>query len=143
MTRRGGDSRFARNDIMPRPRIVLADDHQEFLGLITGLLGGEFEVVEAVSDGESLVEAAARLLPDALVTDISMPGLSGIEAARIVLREGSTLKVVFLTVHQDQDFVQAALDTGATGYVIKGRMASELVPALRAVLAGGRFVSTT
>ena len=93
MMRRSGGCRSARNDNMDRPRIVLADDHQEFLGLITGLLGGEFEVVEAVSDGESLVEAAARLLPDALVTDISMPGLSGIEAARTVRRDGSASRL--------------------------------------------------
>lgn len=127
---------------MARPRVVLADDHSEILQLIAALLTEEFEVVDMVADGQALVEAACRLTPDVLVSDISMPGLSGIDAARTLMDAGSAMKVVFLTVHQDEDFVRTALATGAQGYVVKRRLATDLIPALREVLAGGRFIST-
>lgn len=126
---------------MDRVRIVLADDHREFLACAAGLLEPEFDVVETVADGQALIEAADRIDPDVLVLDITMPGLNGIEAARRLKAAGSRAKVVFLTVHEDQDFVRSALAVGAQGYVVKRRLASDLVHALREALAGRCFVS--
>lgn len=126
---------------MVRARVVLADDHQEFLACTVSLLRLEFDVVETVRDGEALIEAAERLDPDILVVDISMPGLNGIEAARRIKATGCKARVVFLSMHQDQDYVEAALATGADCFVTKNNLASDLVPAMREALAGRGYVS--
>jgi DNA-binding NarL/FixJ family response regulator len=121
----------------------LADDHQEFLAVETRLLEPEFEVIKAVCDGQAALDEAARLGPDVLVLDISMPVLGGIDVARCLSAAGSRIKIVFLTVHSDPDYVRAALATGASGYVVKCRLASDLVFSLRETLAGRLFVSPT
>ena len=126
---------------MDRARIVLADDHKDLLACVTALLALEFDVVDAVGNGEALFESARKHDPDAVVLDITMPIQSGLEAARRLVEAGLRAKIVFLTVHQDKDFVQAALDLGAHGYVVKSRLPLDLAPALRAALAGRRFVS--
>jgi DNA-binding NarL/FixJ family response regulator len=126
---------------LSRARVLLADDHEEFLAVEARLLEPEFEVVTTARGGREALEEAARLGPDALVLDVSMPGLSGIETVRQLRATGSLAKVVFLTVHGDPDYIRAALATGATAYVIKSRLASDLVPALRDALAGRTFVS--
>ena len=126
---------------MSRARVLLADDHEEFLAVEARLLEPEFEVVTMAHSGREALEEAARLGPDALVLDISMPGLSGIETVRQLRATGSPAKVIFLTVHGDPDVIRAALASGATAYVIKSRLASDLVPALREALAGRSFVS--
>jgi DNA-binding NarL/FixJ family response regulator len=128
---------------MDRARIVLADDHQEFLACTSGMLDPEFDIVATVADGEALIAAVQALDPDALVLDISMPGISGIEAAQRLRAAGSRAKVVFLTVHQDEDFIKAAFGVGASGYVVKRRLASDLSHALREALAGREFVSSS
>ena len=92
------------------------------------LLEPEFEVVTTVRDGRAALEEAARLDPDMLILDISMSGMDGIEAARHLRAAGSRAKIVFLTVHGDPDFVRAGLAAGATGYVVKSRLASDLLP---------------
>jgi DNA-binding NarL/FixJ family response regulator len=107
------------------------------------LLEREFDVVQTVADGQALVENAGRLDPDLLVVDISMPVLNGLEAVRQLRAAGSQAKIVFLTVHDDGDYVRAAQETGALGYVIKSRLASDLPFALREALAGRSFVSPT
>ena len=91
-------------------RVLLADDQPEMLQEISQLLDGEFSIVAAVEDGEQVVEAVQRLDPDLLVLDISMPVLSGLEAAaRLKLKESACrAKLVFVTVHQDPDYVEAA-----------------------------------
>ena len=122
-------------------RVLLADDHPDFLAVAARLLEGEYEVVQAVGDGESLLHEAAHLRPEIVVLDISMPGLNGIEAARRLKAAGGAAAVVFLTVHSDPDYVRAALAAGARGYVVKSRLASDLLPALREALAGRSFVS--
>lgn len=103
----------------------------------------EYDVVGAVSDGAALVAAAAQLDPDAIVLDITMPHLDGLKAARTLRRTNSRARLVFLTVHEDPDFAQAAFDAGALGYVVKPRLASDLLSAVRAALAGRRFLSPT
>src|SRR4051794_34493599 len=101
----------------------------------------EFEVVKAVGNGRSAVEEAERLDPDFVVLDVSMPGMDRIAAARRLRESGLRTKVVFLTVHGDPDYVREALAVGAVGYVLKSRLASDLIPALRNALAGRPFVS--
>ncbi|MDR3622339.1 MAG: response regulator transcription factor [Paludisphaera borealis] len=119
----------------------MADDHEAFLEIEVRLLESEFDVVETVRDGQAAVEAAARLAPDVLVLDVSMPVLDGIEAVRSLRAAGSRSKFVFLTIHGDEDYVRAALAAGAVGYVVKCRLALDLLPAVREVLAGRRFIS--
>ena len=126
---------------MARARILLADDHKEIRDRAVRLLEPEFEVVGIVADGNSLVRASAQLKPDVCVVDISMPHLSGIDAAIKLRDNGSKAKIVFLTVNEDSDFVSAALRTGALGYVVKSRMASDLCTAINGAISGHLFIS--
>jgi DNA-binding NarL/FixJ family response regulator len=108
---------------------------------IVRLLETEFEVVGIVGDGTSLLAAEAKMKPDVCVMDISMPKMNGIEAASELKVRGSVARVVFLTVHEDPDFIRAALATKALGYVVKSRMASDLHIAIREALAERIFIS--
>src|SRR5262245_24683498 len=126
---------------MTRARLVIADDHAPMVAAVERLLADEFEVVGTAGDGPVALRAAARLDPDVVVLDISMPDLDGIEVARRLKAAGSRAKVVLLTVHDDPDLVRAALAAGALGYVLKSRMPSELVPAIHAALSDRIFVS--
>lgn len=127
---------------MKRARIVVADDHELMRNKVVRLLNRDFEVVDAVASGEALLEAAARLKPDLCVLDISMPLLSGIETAVHLKQSDSPTKIIFLTIHDDSDFVGAAFKSGAEGFVFKTRMAADLVRAVREVLAGRTFLSS-
>src|SRR5262252_2724167 len=126
---------------MQRVSVLLADDHQEFLGVVARHLEPDFDVVQTVGDGQAMLDEAVRLEPDVVVLDISMPVLNGIEAARRLRATGSRARIVFLTVHSDQDYVRAALGTGAVGYVLKSDLASDLLPCLKEALDGRSFVS--
>jgi DNA-binding NarL/FixJ family response regulator len=126
---------------MQKTRVLLADDHKGVLDVVEGLLKTDFDVVGCVDDGESLLEAAKRLQPDVIITDISMPKLSGIEAANRLRESGCASKVIFLTVHTDLDVVRIALTTGALGYVVKTSIPTDLPFAIREALAGRTFVS--
>ena len=127
--------------MVTRARILLADDHREMRDLVVRLLGQEFDMLEPVVDGRELLEKASELKPDVCLLDISMPILNGIEVAVRLAEGGSNAKIVFLTIHRDWDFVKAALKSGASGYVIKTHMLSDLHTALREVLAGRTFIS--
>ena len=122
-------------------RVLLADDHPHLLQIVKNSLEPILEVVCEVPDGRSLLEAAAKLHPDLIVTDISMPILNGIEAIKKLKESGSLAKVVFLTVHSDQDFVRACFKAGATAYVLKPRIATDLLIATQAALVGHSFIS--
>jgi DNA-binding NarL/FixJ family response regulator len=113
------------------------------LALTAHALAGEYFVVGSVVDGCALLAEAERLQPDVVVLDITMPQLDGIEAARQLRRLHRPARLVFLTVHEDADFAQAALGAGGLGYVVKARLASDLLPAIRAALADRRFISPT
>src|SRR5271166_2335358 len=126
-----------------RPRVPLADDHSAMLALTTDVLSGECFVVGSVGDGCELLAEAERLHPDVIVLDITMLDLDGIEAARQLKRSHRPARLVFLTVYEDADFAQAAMDAGGLGYVVKARLASDLLPAIRAALADRRFISPT
>jgi DNA-binding NarL/FixJ family response regulator len=121
----------------------LADDHKEIRDKVRRYLEAEFNVLDAVDNGRALLDAAARLDPDICLLDISMPILDGIETANKLKESGSKAKVIFLTVHEDSDFLQAALKTGASGYVLKRRMASDLHRAVKEALAGRIFISSS
>jgi DNA-binding NarL/FixJ family response regulator len=94
-----------------------------------------------VTNGKAAVEEVRRLDPDVLVIDISMPVLDGLQAASQLRRKGYRTKIVFLTVHEDQDFVEAAFAAGASGYVTKSHIASDLVPAIQEALIGHTDIS--
>ena len=122
-------------------RVLIADDNREIRNAVISLIEREFEVVGTVSDGEDLIEAASNLKPNIGIIDISMPIMSGIEAVAEIRKSGSPMKFVFLTVSEDADFVSAALAAGATGYVIKRNMVTELVKALKEAESGRTFIS--
>jgi DNA-binding NarL/FixJ family response regulator len=128
-------------DDLTRARILLADDHKEMRDRVVSLLQDEFEVVGAVEDGCALMEAELKLQPDVCVVDISVPGICGIDAAAQLHARGSKTKIVVLTVYDDADFLEAALTSGASGYVLKSRMTSDLRVAIHEALAGGLFIS--
>lgn len=104
------------------------------------LLGEEFDVLAVVNHGEALVKAVRRLRPDVVVTDISMPRMDGLQAARELLAERPGLPVVFITMYDDAMLARAALSLGK-GYVLKASAGDELVDALRHVLDGRYFLS--
>ena len=126
---------------MTRARVLLADNHKGMRQQIEHLLWRDVEILGAFDDGQSLVNAALRLKPDLCVLDISMPILNGLEAAHRLIGQGLTSKIIFLTVHEDADFLQAAFRAGASGYVIKRCLASDLCEAVKQVLAGKTFIS--
>jgi DNA-binding NarL/FixJ family response regulator len=126
---------------MGKVRILLADDQPKLLKPVQTLLESTFDVLGCVGDGESLFEAAMRLEPNVIVSDISMPKLSGIQAAHRLRESGCASKVVFLTVHEDPEIMQAALKAGALGYVLKRSIATDLLFAIDEVLAGRTFSS--
>ena len=104
-------------------------------------LAREFSVVAAVSDAEQLITAEAELHPDVLVIDLSMPGMTGLEAAECLRQRGSHAAVVCMTAYEERDMIEAAWQAGALGYVTKASLGADLVPAVRAALEGRRFVS--
>jgi DNA-binding NarL/FixJ family response regulator len=124
-----------------RPRVLLADDHLLVAEALKSLLTPEFDLVGVVEDGLALVEAAARLRPDVIVADITMPRLNGIDALLQLRQAGDRVPVVFLTMHRDATFARRALDAGASGFVLKHSAPAELVTAIRAALAGKTYLT--
>jgi len=125
-----------------RPRIVVADDHRLILERVVAILGDEFLVVGTAADGQSLIDADAHLRPDAVVVDVFMPDMSGLEAAARMRSAGSRAAIVCLTAHLDDEICDAALAAGVLGFVAKTFLATDLLPAVRAALAGRRFASS-
>ena len=126
---------------MKKPRILLADDHKIVLEGLKGLLEPEFELVGTVEDGRALVAQAAKLRPDVIVADISMPRLNGIDAVRQIKKTDPTIKVVFLTMHPDATYAAGAFEAGASGFVLKHSASSELITAIREALRGRTYVT--
>ena len=117
-----------------KPRLLLAEDHAELLSDVVCLLADEFEVVGTAHDGITLMERAAGLKPDVVVTDYKMPRMDGIEAGRRLLAAGHCKAVVLLTLHKDPSLVQAAVEAGIRGYVLKFDAVENLVSAVHAAL---------
>jgi DNA-binding NarL/FixJ family response regulator len=126
---------------MDRPRVLLAEDNADTAERLRKLLRADFDVVASVQDGDALIGAAERLLPDVIVTDIAMPGMDGIEAAAIIHHHDPNARIVFVTVHAESMLIDAALEAGALGYVLKDAAGEDLVAAIRAVLSGRQYIS--
>jgi DNA-binding NarL/FixJ family response regulator len=122
-------------------RVLIADDHESMLEMLSELLAADFDVVGQVKDGTSMVEAARRLQPDLIVTDLAMPGLTGIEASRETLKARPDVPIILLTMHNETQFVEAALRAGVRGYVHKLAAGDELIPAMLCALQGQTFIS--
>ena len=126
---------------MPKIRILLADDHRIILEGLKRLLEAEFELVGTAEDGNALVSEAARLRPEVVVVDISMPRLNGIDAFREIRKIAPGIRAVFLTMHHDADYAARAFEVGGSGYVLKHSAPGELATAIRAAVEGRTYVS--
>jgi len=121
-----------------RPRVVLADDNQAILECVSRLLAVDFDVVATVSDGQAAFDRVVSLRPEAVVLDISMPRSSGLEVATRLSALTDPPRIVFLTVHEGSDFLAAAQEAGALGYVFKRKAVSDLIRVLKQALCGHR-----
>jgi len=124
-------------------RCVIADDHALVRQGIRRLLQDEndVEVIGEAGDAAEALKSVMELRPDILLMDVGMPGFSSFEAARIIQRDLPGTRVVFLTMHEDQDYVMQGLQAGASGYLLKDTPAAKLISVLRDVHQGGKFVS--
>jgi len=121
--------------------ILLADDNPEVHIEVAEILEPEYEIVASVLNGRAVLDNWSQLKPDVIVLDISMGEPNGIDVALALRESGCESKIVFLTIHSDRDFVEAAMGAGGSGYVIKSRLRCDLVEALKAVLSEHEFVS--
>ncbi|AZF16073.1 response regulator transcription factor [Pseudomonas sp. R3-18-08] len=125
-------------------RLVLADDHEVTRTGFVSLLAGhpQFEVVGQASDGLQAVELCERLLPDIVILDIRMPGLNGLGAARLLQQRLPEVKVVMFTMDDSPEYLEAAMQAGAVGYLLKDAGRAEVIQALQQVAAGGEALNT-
>lgn len=123
-----------------KPRIILADDHRLVLEALATLLAREFEVVAAVEGGEALVTAVAQWQPDAVLLDLTMPGVSGLEALRVLAPRYPDTRFAVLTMHTDLAYVREAFAAGARGYLAKGMSPEGLIAAVWTLIRGGRVI---
>jgi len=126
---------------MGKIRVLLADDHKFITEGLKSILEPEYEIVGTVEDGKELVTEAARLKPDVIVVDISMPKLNGIEAVRKIKEGGNDAKVIFLTMHPDVTYASRALDAGGMGFVLKHSAPEELLIAIEKALDNKTFIT--
>jgi DNA-binding NarL/FixJ family response regulator len=126
---------------MGKIRVLIADDNENVVERVRVILGADFEVVGAAFNGRDAVAETQRLDPDVLVVDISMPILDGLQAARRLRVTNPRTKIVFLTVHRDQDFVAVAFSAGASAYVTKSDVATDLIPAINDAFYGRTYIS--
>src|SRR5437764_270867 len=124
-------------------RILLVDDHQILLQGLRGMLEShpDYEVVGEASNGRIAVEMARELKPDAVLMDVAMPDLNGIEATRQIVGESPSIKVIALSMHEDPLFVREMLRAGASGYLLKESAFDEVIRALNAVTSNQAFFS--
>lgn len=122
-------------------RVVIADDHPVFRHGLQALLGSvpDVDVVAVAATGEEAVELAVAERPDVVLLDLQLPGISGVEACRRIVAAAPTVRILILTMFEDDSSVFAALRAGATGYLVKGADAEEILRALQAV-AGGEAI---
>jgi DNA-binding NarL/FixJ family response regulator len=129
--------------LVPRKTVLLADDNVAVLDHLRTMLEREADckVVAAISDGATVVREYLRLRPNVVSLDISMGAVSGIDIARQLRDSGCSAKIIFLSVHEDSDFVNAAMGAGASAYVVKSRLGMDMPSAINAVLSNKLFVS--
>ena len=128
---------------MPGIRVLLVDDYEPWRRCVISLFlrHPEWEIVGEISDGVEAVQKVQELKPDLVLLDLSLPKLSGVEVANRIRSTVPSTKIVFITAYQDSDAMNALLSNGAEGYVLKWNITRELLPAVEAVLWGGKFVS--
>jgi DNA-binding NarL/FixJ family response regulator len=124
------------------PRVVLADDNPAILDIAAKLLQKDFRIVGLLGQASAVMSEVSRVNPDVLILDISMPELNGFEVTRQLRKDKCLSKIIFLTVHEELQFIRAAFDAGASGYVFKSRMNTDLCAAINAVYAGRVFIPT-
>jgi len=128
-------------EYVERARVLLADDHSSVLEQIRELLSEEYEIVGAVPDGKSLLQAAQELQPDLIISDISMPEMNGFEAVEKIRALGNEAKLIFLTVQSGAAYVKKARSLGAAGYILKAHTNEELAQAVAKVVSGETYFS--
>jgi len=128
---------------VPSTTILLCDDNTAVLDHVAKLLKKDesYEVVGRISDGRVVVREYLRLRPDIIILDISMAEISGIDIAHDLRDSGCRAKIIFLTVHEDSDYVNASMGAGGSAYVVKSRFNQDLFSAIHAVLSNKIFVS--
>ena len=126
---------------MSKPRVLLADDHSLVLEGFRRILENQCDLVGMVEDGRALIEAAQRTYPDIAILDVSMPLLNGIDAAMQLKKLLPSIKVIFVTMHADADYVRSAFEAGASGYLLKRSAVDELEQAIRVVWAGHTYIT--
>ncbi len=127
---------------MDKIRILIVDDHAIMRDGIRALLSlhGDIEIVGEASDGREAIEKVAELMPDVVIMDIGMPGMDGLEATRRIIKKLPKTRVLVLTQHNNREYILSAIKAGATGYVPKRALGSELVSAIRTVQKGESFL---
>jgi DNA-binding NarL/FixJ family response regulator len=128
-------------EIVLSPTLLLADDNPALLAALVEMLQTQYKVAAALPNGSSVLDRIAALCPDLVILDISLGDLTGYEVAKRLKDNGCAAKIIFLTVHEDIDFVSTAFDIGASGYVFKSRVTEDLTKAIDVVFKGGRFAS--
>ncbi len=124
-----------------RPRVLIADDHRLVAEGLVRIIESECELVGTVNDGREAVAVAIERNPDVILLDITMPLLNGIEAANQIKRERPRIKIIFVTMQVNRDYIQAAFQAGGSGYVVKHAASAELLKAIRDVTQGRVFIS--
>jgi DNA-binding NarL/FixJ family response regulator len=124
-----------------QPTVLLVDDNEMVLLRAKAALSARCVVLGMARDGRKALEAAATLQPSVVVLDISMPGMNGFELAKRLRDAGAAARLVFLTVHDEEEFVDAAKSVGALGYVLKSRLSEDLEKAVFAARDGQTFQS--
>lgn len=123
--------------------LLLADDNAAMIAELRDALGEGFKIAGTAENGEQAVRGVVRFDPDVVVLDITMPLMNGLQVASRIRELQVRTKIVFLTVHEEPEYISAAFSAGASGYVTKRRVASDLVRAIREVADGGVFLSPT
>lgn len=121
-------------------RVVLADDNPAILETLKQMLAKDFNILAALNAGSAVIHEVPALKPDVIILDISMGDLNGFEVTRQLHATHCLSKIIFLTVHEELEFIRAAFDAGASGYVFKSRMNSDLREAIQVVQAGKVFI---
>ena len=124
-----------------RPRVILADDHVMVAEGLGRLIGEVADLIGRATNGQQLVDMARQLKPDIIVSDITMPVMSGLDALRQLKSEQSSVRFIFLTVHADAQVASEAIRAGACGYLVKAAAGEELIDAIRAVAAGRIYLT--
>lgn len=132
-----------KTELVKSARVLVADDYEPWRRCVSSLFlkHPEWQIVGEVSDGLEAVQKAEELKPDLVLMDLSLPKLNGIEAANRIRQTDPTTKIVFITAYRDSEAINTVLRNDADGYVLKWEIARDLLPAMEAVVWGGKFVS--